>query len=125
METLQFKHLVDNYAKEVWGLLAASNVYEITPKFLCDSFVVQYSFNGSNNCIQEESIVFHGTSTFPIVLIEMIQVSVMYYIFLMDHPRSLPLDLIQFQRLNLLMKIAYPLCQPASCQLHSLEKWLA
>ena len=54
----QFKHLVDNYAKEVWGLFAASNMYEITPKLLCDSFVVQYSFNGSNTRIQEESIVF-------------------------------------------------------------------
>ena len=58
LEILQFKHLVDNYTKEVWGLLAASNMYEITSKFLCDSFVVQYSFNGSNNRIQEESIVF-------------------------------------------------------------------
>ena len=77
-ETFQFKHLVDNYAKEVWRLLAASNMYEIIPKFLCNSFVVEYSFNGSNNRTQEENIVFHGTSTYLIVLIEMIQVLAMY-----------------------------------------------
>lgn len=124
-ETLQFKHLVDNYAKEVWRLLAASNMYEITPKFLCDSFVVEYSFNGSNNRTQEENIVFSwyeyisdcadrdDTSVGDVLT------------FLLDRPRFLPLGLIQFQRLNLLMKIAYLLHRPVSCPLHSLEKWLA
>ena len=56
--TLQFEHLVRNYSKEIWGLLASSDAFNVTPQFLCDSFVIQYSPNGSNNCTHEEAVVY-------------------------------------------------------------------
>ena len=56
--TLQFEHLVRNYNKEIWGLLASSDAFNVTPQFLCDSFVIQYSANGSNNRTREEAVVY-------------------------------------------------------------------
>ena len=58
LETLQFGHLVKSYPNEVWGLLAASSTFNVTPQYLCDAFAVQYSTNGSNNRTKEEAIVF-------------------------------------------------------------------
>ena len=34
-------------------------MFDVTPKYLCDSFAVQYSDNGSNNRTKEEAIVFY------------------------------------------------------------------
>ena len=56
--TLQFEHLVRNYSKEIWGLLESSDAFNVTPQFLCDSFVIQYSPNGSNNRTHEEAVVY-------------------------------------------------------------------
>ena len=60
LETLQFNHLVKSYPKEVWGILAASTIFNVTPQYLCEAFVVQYSANGSNNRTKEEAIVLCG-----------------------------------------------------------------
>lgn len=56
--TLQVEHLMRNYSKEMWGLLASSNAFNVTPQFLCDSFVIHYSDNGSNNRTHEEAVVY-------------------------------------------------------------------
>ena len=58
-QTLRFELLVRSHPNEVWGVLAASTVFDVTPKYLCDSFAVQYSDNGSNNRTKEEAIVFY------------------------------------------------------------------
>ena len=58
-QTLRFELLVCSHPNEVWGVLAASTVFDVTPKYLCDSFAVQYSDNGSNNRTKEEAIVFY------------------------------------------------------------------
>ena len=55
--TLQFDHLVHSHAKEVWGLFAASDVFDVTPKYLCDEFAIQYSPNGSNTRTSEQAVV--------------------------------------------------------------------
>ena len=123
LETLQFKHLVDNYTKEVWGLLAASNMYEITSKFLCDSFVVQYSFNGSNNRIQEESIVFSWYEYISDCA-DRDDIRVGDVLYFLTGSSKVPATGFDSTP-KLLMKTAYPLCRPASWRLHSLEKWLA
>lgn len=41
-QTLQFELLMIRYPDEVWGLLAASNQFEVTPEYLCDTFAIQY-----------------------------------------------------------------------------------
>ena len=38
-ETLQFGHLMNTYAEEAWGLLAASTAFNVTAIYLCDAFV--------------------------------------------------------------------------------------
>ena len=55
--TLQFKHLIQSHPKELWGLLATSTVFNVTPKFLCNEFAIQYSPNGSNSRTKEEALV--------------------------------------------------------------------
>ena len=45
--TLQMQHLIQLHAKEMWGLLIATSEFNVTPKFLCDAFAIQYSPNGS------------------------------------------------------------------------------
>ena len=57
-QTLQFELLACAHPKEVWGILAASTVFDVTPQHLCDSFVVHYSDNGSNNRNKEEAVIF-------------------------------------------------------------------
>ena len=57
-QTLRFELLVCSHPNEVWGVLAASTVFVVTPEYLCDSFVVQYSDNGSNNRTKEEAILW-------------------------------------------------------------------
>ena len=47
-----------NYSKEMWALLASCGAYNATPQFLRDSFVIQYSDNGSNNRTYEEAVVY-------------------------------------------------------------------
>ena len=42
----------------MWALLASCGAYNVTPQFLCDSFVIQYSDNGSNNRTYEEAVVY-------------------------------------------------------------------
>lgn len=58
-QTLQFELLTISYLDAVWGMFAASDNFRVTPAFLCDSFSVQYSHNGSNNLTKEETIVLH------------------------------------------------------------------
>ena len=55
--TLQFKHLIQSHPKELWGLLATSTVFNVTSKFLCNEFAIQYSPNGSNSRTKEEALV--------------------------------------------------------------------
>lgn len=42
-----------------------STVFDITTEYLCDSFVVYYSDNGSNNRTKEEATVFHWYEYVP------------------------------------------------------------
>lgn len=56
--TLQFEVLAIQYSKEIRSLLAASTLFDVTPQYLCDAFVVQYSPNGSNKRTKEEAIVY-------------------------------------------------------------------
>ena len=51
------QHLIQLHAKEMWGLLIATSEFNVTPKFLCDAFAIQYSPNGSNSRIKEEALV--------------------------------------------------------------------
>jgi len=55
--TLQVQHLMQSYPKEMRIVLVASNTFTVTPQFLCDAFVVQYSPNGSNSRTKEEALV--------------------------------------------------------------------
>jgi len=55
--TLQMQHLIQLYPKELWRLLVATNEFDVTPKFLCDAFAIQYSPNGSNCRTKEEALV--------------------------------------------------------------------
>lgn len=57
--TLQFELLACMHPKEVWGLLAASTAFDVTPQYICDEVVVHYSDNGSNKRTMEEAIVFY------------------------------------------------------------------
>lgn len=56
--TLQFDILAITYPNEVKAILAASALFDVTAKFIKDSFVVNYSPNGSNNRTKEEAIVY-------------------------------------------------------------------
>ena len=55
---LQVEQLMHNCNKEMWALLASSGAFNVTPQFLYDSFVIQYSDNGSNNRTHEEAMVY-------------------------------------------------------------------
>lgn len=57
-QTLQFEVLLVKYSREMWGILAASTLFDITAKILIDSFVVHYSPAGSNMRTKEEAIVY-------------------------------------------------------------------
>ena len=70
-QTLQFDILMCMHPNEVWGVLAASTVFDITPQYICDEVAVQYSDNGSNKRTKEEFFfIFYGTSMCLSVLIE-------------------------------------------------------
>lgn len=58
-ETLQFELLTISYADEVWAMFAASDDFEVTPAYLCDSMEIHYSPNGSNNRTKEETIIYN------------------------------------------------------------------
>ena len=57
-ETLQFEGLVIGHPGEVWNVLAASTLFDVTPKYLKDAFAVNYSPNGSNWRTKEEAIIY-------------------------------------------------------------------
>ena len=42
----------------MWVLLVSSGAFNVTPQFLCDSFVIQYSDTGSHNRTHEEAVVY-------------------------------------------------------------------
>lgn len=58
-ETLQFQQLLNLHPKEMWILFAATPAFSVTPQYLCDSFVITYSDNGSNRRTKEEAIVMY------------------------------------------------------------------
>ena len=57
-QTLQFELLVCTHPNVVWGVLAASTVFNVTPEYLCSVFEVEYSEKGSNNRPKEEAVIF-------------------------------------------------------------------
>lgn len=57
--TLQFEILIIQYPKEMRAILAASDLFDLTAKDLCDAFVVKYSPNGSNRRTKEEAIIYY------------------------------------------------------------------
>ena len=56
-ETLLFESLILTHADCVWKLLVSSKLYNVTPSYLQDAFVIHYSVEGSNNRIYEEAVV--------------------------------------------------------------------
>lgn len=58
-QTLQFEILSISYPGEVKAVLAGSAVFDVTPKYLRESFMPCYSPNGSNKRTKEEAIVYH------------------------------------------------------------------
>ncbi len=56
-ETLDFKMLIVMHPNCVWKLLASSSSYDVTPSCILDSFVIQYSLQGSNIRTKEEAII--------------------------------------------------------------------
>ena len=57
-QTLQFDIMLIQHPDEMRGVLVASTVFDVTSKYLCDAFAVQYSLSGSNNRTKEEAIVY-------------------------------------------------------------------
>lgn len=57
-QTLQVELLALTYSNELWAVLAASPIFEVTPKLLLDSLVVHYSENGSNSRTKEEALIY-------------------------------------------------------------------
>lgn len=57
--TLQFELLIIQYPQEMRAVLAASDIFDVTAKILRDSFVVEFSPNGSNKRTKEEAIVYY------------------------------------------------------------------
>ncbi len=58
-ETLNFGLVTCIHPLETRSLFAASSLFEVTPQYLCDSFVVKYSDNGSNKRTKEEAIIMY------------------------------------------------------------------
>ena len=56
--TLQFDILAITHSNEVRAILAASTLFDVSAKFIKESFVVNYSPNGSNNRTKEEAIMY-------------------------------------------------------------------
>lgn len=56
--TLQFEVLAISYPNEVKAILASSTLFDVTAKYIRDSFVVDYSPNGSNKRTKEEAIMY-------------------------------------------------------------------
>lgn len=57
-DTLQLDLLFALYPHDMWSLFASTNAYDVTVDYLLDSFLIQYSDQGSNNRALEESIVY-------------------------------------------------------------------
>ena len=60
-ETLQVDVLCCLHPENVWSLLAASSAFEVTAKFFLESFIINYSDQGSNKRTLEEALVLHWT----------------------------------------------------------------
>ncbi len=58
-ETLNFGLVTCIHPLETRSLIAASSLFEVTPQYLCDSFVVKYFDNGSNKRTKEEAIIMY------------------------------------------------------------------
>ena len=56
---MQFELLVIKIPNEIRATLASSTLFDVTAKFLNESFVVKYSPNGSNYRTKEEAIVYY------------------------------------------------------------------
>lgn len=59
LQTLRMQVLVSLHDDGVRALLAYSTLFDVTLEYLQDSFVFDYSPNGSNNRTKEEAIVIH------------------------------------------------------------------
>lgn len=57
-DTLQLDLLFTLYPQDMWSFFASTNAYDVTADYLLDSFLIQYSDQGSNNRAPEESIVY-------------------------------------------------------------------
>ncbi len=58
VDTLEMNCLITMYRDSIWGLLASSSSFDVTPDYLIDGFIIVYSDNGSNDRTKEESIVY-------------------------------------------------------------------
>ena len=57
LETLQMELLTCIHPNSVRSLLVASECFDVTPEYLLERLVIDYSDNGSNNRTKEEAIV--------------------------------------------------------------------
>ena len=60
-ETLQVELLTALYPDEMHSFLVGSSMFDVTPTFLCDSFVIRYSETGSNKRAPEEAVILNWT----------------------------------------------------------------
>ena len=58
-QSLNMDELIVSDPYKIWGTLVSSTKFEVTPNFICDSYVVTYSDQGSNNRTKEEAIILH------------------------------------------------------------------
>ena len=57
-DTLGLDNFMSMHPDCFWKLLVSSDFFSVTPAYLSDIFVIQYSDNGSNNRTKEEAIMF-------------------------------------------------------------------
>lgn len=60
-ETLQVEMLMCVYPDEMHSFLASSSEFNVTPEYLLDLFVINYSDHGSNKRTSEEAIILDWT----------------------------------------------------------------
>ena len=122
-QTLQFELLVCTHPNVVWGVLAASTVFNVTPEYLCSVFEVEYYEKGSNNRPKEEAVIFfwfeyitESADRKDVTVEEILK-------FVSGWQRFLQRGSTQHQESTSLMLIAFLQYPPAICPSPFLEEW--
>ena len=59
IETLQMEHLVSLHPDEMLSLLIATPAFDVSPGYLQDTFIINFSEHGNNNRTAEEALVLN------------------------------------------------------------------